>query len=221
MRFDQSVFLGVTPWLVTHGIFSDPISTWILMQYYHVTFVLFWASLGFVIVNRNLEWLRVQYCLTTMLSFIIIGNIAALLLSSAGPCYYHWVVGSPGPYDGLIARLRSQDLELMNISPYLHLYSLDAQEYLRESLGSKALVRGGGISAMPSMHVSAATLAMLAGWQINKTLGPALGVGVLVTWIGSVHLGWHYAVDGIVSFLMTLLIWAFTSQLTSRLCRSL
>jgi hypothetical protein len=35
---------------------------------------------------------------------------------------------------------------------------------------------------------------------------------VLAQWIGSIHLGWHYATDGLVSALVTVIVWRFTGQ---------
>jgi hypothetical protein len=187
------------------------------MQYYHLSFVIFWLSLADTLISQRLTDAKGKMCLATILCFIFIGSLTATYLSSAGPCYYNWVNGDPGPYKALIQHLKTQDLQLRKISEALMLYSLDAQDYLKEAAQKRMLVYGGGISAMPSMHVSTATLAMLFGWHLNKTIGLLLGFGAILTWIGSIHLGWHYAVDGIFSFLMTLGVWGFSAKITERL----
>ena len=66
---------------------------------------------------------------------------------------------------------------------------------------------GGGISAAPSMHVSVATLNALFLSRYGKAPSILAWGYCLVIFLGSVHLGWHYAVDGYIAFGMTLLIW--------------
>ena len=63
---------------------------------------------------------------------------------------------------------------------------------------------GSGISAMPSLHVAMAYLLYLA---VSARLKLIALVYVGLIWIGSVHLGWHYAVDGLLSILVVFLIW--------------
>ena len=60
-------------------------------------------------------------------------------------------------------------------------------------------MRGGGISAFPSMHAAMATL--WAGYLVERSrwLAP-IGLGFLAVILYlSVYTGWHYAVDGIAS----------------------
>jgi hypothetical protein len=66
---------------------------------------------------------------------------------------------------------------------------------------------GSGISAMPSIHVSAAVLFALLGWRVDRRLGIGFTIFAIVIMIGSVHLAWHYAIDGYLSAALTLVIW--------------
>ena len=69
------------------------------------------------------------------------------------------------------------------------------------------MMLGAGIAAMPSMHVAGALLFALAGWRESRALGLLLtGYAVLIL-VGSVHLAWHYAVDGYVAALVTAFLW--------------
>jgi hypothetical protein len=70
-----------------------------------------------------------------------------------------------------------------------------------------------GISAMPSVHVAVAVLFALLGWRTSRWLGWAFTCFAGVVLVGSVHLGWHYAVDGYVSVAATLAIWAVVGAL--------
>jgi hypothetical protein len=66
------------------------------------------------------------------------------------------------------------------------------------------------ISAMPSVHVAVAVLFALAGWEANRVMGLAFTAYALVVLVGSVHLGWHYAVDGYFAAIATAVIWIGT-----------
>jgi hypothetical protein len=55
--------------------------------------------------------------------------------------------------------------------------------------------------------VAIAVLFALAGWQASRAAGLALTAYALVVLIGSVHLGWHYAVDGYFAAAATVVIW--------------
>ena len=64
-----------------------------------------------------------------------------------------------------------------------------------------------GISAMPSMHTAAALLFALAGWHLNRKLGIALFIFTGMILLGSVHLAWHYAIDGYAGIAIALIAW--------------
>jgi PAP2 superfamily len=63
-------------------------------------------------------------------------------------------------------------------------------------------VPGWGTAAMPSLHVGG--LAFLAFWARRKSrlLGHAFAILTLITFIGSLVTGWHYAIDGYAGFLL-------------------
>jgi hypothetical protein len=52
-----------------------------------------------------------------------------------------------------------------------------------------------------------ATLFCLLGWSVNRWTALAGTVFLLLIEASSVALGWHYAVDGYVSFLLTSAAW--------------
>lgn len=56
---------------------------------------------------------------------------------------------------------------------------------------------------MPSMHVATAVLFIFGGFGIHRVLGWAMVVYGSIILVGSVHLAWHYAVDGYVSIAIT------------------
>jgi hypothetical protein len=97
---------------------------------------------------------------------------------------------------------------------YLHrvdsvhpLTSLDVQARLWSGYSSGAMHLIAGIAAMPSVHVALPVLYALAGWKLDRRLGILFGAYALLIFLGSVHLGWHYAVDGYVTFLIVPIVW--------------
>jgi hypothetical protein len=64
-----------------------------------------------------------------------------------------------------------------------------------------------GISAMLSMHVSIAALMAMTLYNVNKILGYIAWIYTLIIMIGSIHLAWHYAVDGYLALISTTLLW--------------
>jgi hypothetical protein len=87
------------------------------------------------------------------------------------------------------------------------LIALQIQENLWTYYTGRAVLPLNGISAMPSMHVAGAVLFAFAGWRASRALGLVLTGYALVILVGSVHLAWHYAVDGYVAAAATVGLW--------------
>jgi hypothetical protein len=157
--------------------------------------ILFWQTFS----TRDPR-LRMQFMLTFVLSWSLLGSLMATLLSSGGPVYYGRLTGLPDPFVPLMTYL-------YDANEVATLWVLNVHEKLWESYITGAFDFGAGISAMPSMHVSSAVLFALLGWRVNRTLGIALTLFATVVMIGSVHLAWHYAIDGYLSIVLTWMIW--------------
>ena len=72
---------------------------------------------------------------------------------------------------------------------------------------------------MPSVHNGLAALFALAGFRIHRKLGWAMTVYAGVIWLGSIHLGWHYAIDGLFAFALAWGIWKVAGRVALRLDR--
>jgi hypothetical protein len=153
--------------------------------------------------------LRLRFLLSFVLIWILLGDVAATLLSSAGPCYYGRLVPGPDPFAPLfayhahVARLYQIGTPIVQDALWQHYVSATATPYT-------------GISAMPSIHVSMPVLYTLLGWRTARWLGVAFGAYALAIWLGSIHLGWHYAVDGYASVIGVLAIWWATGAAIRR-----
>lgn len=202
-NIDRRIFFGVDAWRVTHGLFASPAATLAFGRAYHGWFVP--MSLGVILcawMPRETFRVRTQYLLSYLGVWIVIGSFLAFLLPSAGPCYYTRLVGPAPEFDALTRQLL-HDQQAAG-SP---LIALRIQAMLLRYRGAAHLEIGDGISAMPSVHVALAVLFALAGFRLNKALGWVLTAYAIVIWIASVHLGWHYAIDGVVAAAATVAIW--------------
>lgn len=109
--------------------------------------------------------------------------------------------------------LKQQNTYLENEGYFLGIWSLNTQDMLWQSYALISSEFASGISAMPSMHVSMATLMALATYSLKKWVGLIFWLYMVVIMVGSVHLGWHYALDGYVGALMTIAIWIMVNKL--------
>jgi hypothetical protein len=150
---------------------------------------------------------RTRLLLAITMTYSLLGNLGAILLSSGGPVYYERLVGQHSPYGRQAAFL----------SHFRRLHATRIQENIWQWLQTHTYVPFGSISAMPSMHVALTSLVALGCWQRSRWLGAVAWGYVAMIMLGSVHLNWHYAIDGYVALLGTLLIWWLSGRLVQRL----
>lgn len=200
---DRMLFLGVDPWRITHAIADSAWAT----QLIDIAYMLWFIPM---MLTALLSWalpaaLRVRTLLSFALIWIVVGAVLAYLLPSAGPIYYG-TFHSDDPFSDLNAILAAHGAALGGDGEP-GLLALRGQAELLEAFRSQELLLAGGISAMPSGHNALATLFALVAFRIKRTLGWIFTAFALVIGFGSVHLGWHYALDGIVAALAAWTIW--------------
>jgi hypothetical protein len=111
-----------------------------------------------------------------------------------------------------------QEDETVRLTAAAHTSTSDAQPPAAQAAESGDAEAEGkemlnGISAMPSMHVAMSMLFALLAWNVHRLLGIAFTAFALAIAIGSVHLGWHYAVDGYASAIAMPLVWLAAGRL--------
>jgi hypothetical protein len=198
---------------VTHALLGSPTQILLIDRAYHGWFAP--MSLGVVLcawLPQSVFRQRTQYLLTYIGVWIVIGSVLAFLLPSSGPCFFDVLAGQAPQFHDLTARLSDAQA-----SAGVPLNALRNQQMLLHLRGSPVLVVGGGISAMPSVHNGLAALFAIGGFQISRKLGYFLTAYAALIWFGSIHLGWHYAVDGIVSIALTFGIWRVCGRIAARL----
>ena len=171
---------------------------------------LFISFNGPIIDRAYVTWLPVKFSLLValvcapespkkaraLLSYFLImltGSIGQYALPSAGPLFHQ-----PVPLNQWVA---------------------DSRDYLWQAYVTGHGRVGSGISAMPSMHVAIAMwMALVVRAYVPKLA--VLGFGYLILiFIGSIALGWHYATDSIAAVGIALLAWNISAVSAARLER--
>jgi hypothetical protein len=199
MGLDRALHFGHHPWQLLQPILGHAPLTKAVDSLYYAWFAVFALTLVWQAWSRERR-LRAQFFVSYAAMWIILGTVAAAALSSAGPCYYGRVVGAPDPFAPLMGYLSG-------VNERYPLIALRVQSYLWDGYTSPTAGAFAGISAMPSLHVAMPVLFALLGWRTHRWLGIAYTTYGFIVLLGSVHLGWHYAVDGYASILAMPLIW--------------
>lgn len=213
-KLDILIHFDFPPWQLTHALFSSPYATALINVLYNLWFFIVWGTLLIFMLQQKEA--REKYILSFVSCWILIGGGLALLLASSGPCYIHLVENNAAFYNELFQRLQDQS-NFLNSKGWPELWALETQDKLWQAHLNNKLGLGSGISAMPSMHVSMSVLMALGVYSQNRTLGLLYWFYALVILIGSIHLGWHYAIDGYVSIVATILVWKGVSSIYQRL----
>lgn len=195
---------GGHPWELLQPIIGFTIVTQVLDLLYSFWFLVMYAVLTWVTLWLKRIDLRNQYLLSFALCWIVLGSFFAVLGASVGPCYFAiFHPGEPDPFSDLMVYLRSTE----NLNA-IQIQSLLLQNYSEHSPGL-----GRGISAMPSLHVAIAMLQAILGWKVGRWAGILATFYLLAILLGSVHLGWHYAVDGYASMIVVPALWVVAGRI--------
>lgn len=205
IRLDQALFFGHDAWQVLQPIFGYPAITAALAFLYHLWFLLLYPGVMYFAFARIDVDVRRQFFLSYMLSWALIGGALATWLASVGPCFLEPMIGDP--------HFRDQMNYLYAADEEFPILVLSVQEMLLKWYETSQSDLGSGITAMPSMHCAIAFIYWLAVRQIHRGWGIAFGVFAFIIWIGSVHLAYHYAVDGLVSLAAVAVIWTLSQHI--------
>lgn len=195
---DRALF-GMDAWQVLQPVLGFPIVTAAVALAYHCWFLLLYAGTIYFAAYQADDALRRRYFAGFFAIWAIVGILAAIGFASVGPCFVGPILGLH-TFDAQSAYLHAADQRY----PVL---VVEVQDRLLAWYHSHQYGLGRGITAMPSMHVALATLFWLAVRRVSRVAGWLFGAFAIVIFVASVHLGYHYAVDGIAAFVMTWLIW--------------
>ncbi|WED21267.1 phosphatase PAP2 family protein [Vibrio sp. JC009] len=206
---DKLFHFNYQPWELTHGLFQSPYFSLTINILYNLWFfVLIYVLFYFIVTNAQN---RKRYLLSFILSWFIIGNLFATLFSSVGPCFLFKLDPSETQFLPLMEILTKQS-HLLTSQNWPELWAIGTQNTLWEKYVADDVMIGAGISAMPSMHVASTTLMALAIKRENHWFGNLFIAYAIIIQIGSVHLAWHYAIDGYLAAIMAWIIWHYVNR---------
>ncbi len=217
-ELDQALHFGSHAWELTHAVFGSVLATRVMDFMYQIWFGILLIFPVWMVVSYRLGNIRTKFLLAYILTWSLLGTFFAVASSSVGPVFYGNFVDGANIYAPLMDRLHEISGVIKGDDGAVGLYSILAQKILWSYYTNDYVVLGSGISAMPSMHVSFAALVYLTVGEMNRKAGYVALLYLIFIQIGSVHLGWHYAVDGYLSILLTWAIWKFSGWLVGRVC---
>ena len=204
---DRILHFGIDPYRLLLPLLGGPIPTAVINFAYHfwmvmIYFCMFVAAFSRADGPRGDGGAGRVYLMAHVVIWIVGGNALALIFSSAGPVYFERL-GYGDTFAPLMAHLEQ-------VSQVTTVWALSVQEMVWENyLGGTNI----GISAMPSMHLATSTLMALYAFHHSRWLGRAMVVFVGIILLGSVYLGWHYAIDSYLGILVAVVGWRVATWL--------
>jgi hypothetical protein len=206
--WDRAVF-GQDAWAVLQPVLGHPPITFALSVLYSAWHPAMIAIFGGLTLSLGRPRLRAQALLAMIACWALLGTWAATVLASVGPCFI-------GPLHLGLDSFAPQAAYLRAANQQLPIWEFAEQHRLLAAAAAGHPVLGSGISAMPSMHVAVATLMMLVGWRLSRAAGIVGSAYLAIIVVASIHLGWHYAMDGLAGGLGAWALWLAAGVATRR-----
>lgn len=201
---DAVIHLG-DPWKVAHAVFPQSLEPALFVLYGPIWFV---QMVGMMLVAAFAKdnVYRARYLLSFLLVAIILGSVVRIVGSSAGPIFFDKITGGD----------RFADLvSVLGTTPSGR-GMIATADYLYASYSQDRTVFGTGIAAMPSLHVAVALLNALFLSRFGRWSRYWGWLYFAAIMFGSVYFGWHYAIDGYLAIIATVVIWRCSGRYARR-----
>lgn len=199
-ELDARLHFGFEPWRILESTIGYGFATVLLDKLYYLWFPVIFLAVGLAATAVDNRDLRNRFMISFAACWIIIGVIFAIVFSSVGPIFHDRLLGVTSDFSVLMAHL-----ERVNAAVPLNTLVVRENLWLVYLNQTDSIISG--ISAMPSMHNAICVLMFLAARHVHHVLAIIAATYAILIFIGSVHLGWHYAIDGYVSAILTAIIW--------------
>jgi hypothetical protein len=199
---DHRIF-GEDAWRWAHAMLPDFLAP-VMSFFYAIGWGFAFVFSGTLISAFASRRFTAIYFTALMLSWLLGGIFVAYEISAAGPAFAHlndpMLAGRFGP-------LRAELIDSLGRDDII----IRTQRYLAAGVNAKIAIKGAGISAMPSMHIATATICLLAA-RGSRWFWLAL-LFLLLTFFGSIYLGYHYAVDAPVAAIIAVICWKVADRI--------
>ena len=196
-QFDRWLHGGTDPYILLGPLLDTPLITTWLNGVYHFWFFLLYFMTFIACFDRDNPVRRNTLLIGFVLTWGVGGNLLAILMASGGPVYYE-AFGYGDMFVPLMDKLHA----FAEVSP---VWALGVQDMLLDGYLNDGQVSG--ISAMPSMHLAGSTLMACHAFAWRKWAGWLMVPFTVLILLGSVHLGWHYAIDGYLGIPFGIAAW--------------
>ncbi|MCB2045174.1 MAG: phosphatase PAP2 family protein [Rhodobiaceae bacterium] len=205
IALDRALFFGRDAWEVFQPLLGFPAVTALLAFFYHLWMLLLYPGVIFMAwygIDRDI---RRRFFLSYVLAWSFVGGLVATIFASVGPCFLAPIM-SDNSFAAQMAYLEAANSQFP-------IMTLDVQHMLLDRYHEGANGLGSGITAMPSMHIAIAFLYWLTMRHVSKAAGRFFLGFMVIIWIGSVHLAYHYFVDGLVSIICVAALWKASARI--------
>jgi len=208
--WDRALF-GQDAWRVLQPALGHPPMTFALSVLYSGWHAAMLSIFGGLCFSLTRPALRLQALIALVGCWALLGTWAATILASVGPCFVGPLhIAAPDGFAPQAAYLQAANRELP-------IWEFAEQSRLLNAAAAGRPVLGSGISAMPSMHVAVAMLMMLVAWRFGRRAGVIGSLYFAIIVLGSIHLGWHYAMDGIAGAAGAWALWLAAGPVARRI----
>ena len=191
-QIDSLMHFGTDPWRISLVLFRPltPFLDALYLAWYVVKLNAFILFSAFRPIRE-----RAHFFWAVCLMYLVGGTVLAHLFASGGPAFFEELTGDADRFKELWPFLEGTQAVLLQDQLW--------QGYLHPD----AALPFSGISAMPSVHVAFASILAFWGWETNRWAGAVTTGYAILVFVGSVHLGWHYAIDGYAGALVAWASW--------------